>query len=406
VKNIFSIAKNKNGGELFHLYLFLERYINDGSSSGFDLGLPEKYSPFNKGQFLEIPFFNDDGRKHLQIGTIPNFLGKDFKKIPFLIHPLIVEEIRDFKNLISRSSQKIKVEPTASGRTVFWEDGQNKGFIKLHFPLVLGRFNRELNLFRWLSALERSRELFSSLPLFPTSLGFLYDSGGTFHQDQKQKLNFGTIFREATPRPIRKNQTLLIPSFSLFAVTRNNGRGQSVLADFNEEIKIDDEQFLSLFVYPLIDSYIFMISELGIIPECNAQNLLYEYDLKQQTTRIIIRDMGDCFVDFAIRERQNLHTNFCSYKTLDPSKHKDIYQRRSFAFDFKLSHYVLLPLIQEYCNVKGYDSLKIITKVKTYFTSKFAEYKDYFNSTKWYSYPNEEGVSRDSYLENEDPLFR
>jgi hypothetical protein len=406
-ENIFSIAKSLNEEELFHLYLFLERYINDGSPSGFDLGLAEKYSPFNKERFIEVPVVLDERTKHLQIGTVPCSFNMGDDQVPFLIHPLLGEEIEEFRNLISRSDKKLKVEPTASGRTVLWEDEENnKWFIKLHFPLKLGRFNRELNLFRWLSTLERSRELFSTIHLFPESLGFLYDSGGTFYQGQKDNLNFGTLFREATPRPLSVQRNILIPSFSLFAVKRNNGRKQSVLADFIDEIKADDEQFLSLFIYPLIDSYIFLTNKLGIIPEYNAQNLLYEYDLKQNKTRMILRDIGDCFIDFAIRTREGLHTNFCSYKTLDPEKHSDVYQRRSFAFDFKLSNYILLPLIREYCKIKECDSSVISQRVKTYFTSKFIGHKDYFNSSKWYSYPKLEGVSRDTYVENDNPIFR
>ena len=306
-----------------------------------------------------------------------------------------------------RRNHKTNVEPTASGRTVLWEDKyKNRWFIKLHFPLKLGRFNRELNLFRWLATLERSRELFSSLHLFPKTLAFFYDSGGTFYQSLQEDLNFGTIFRETFPRPSLNATGFIIPSFSLFAIKRNNKRKQSVLADFIEEFKTDDDQFLNLFIFPLIDSYIFMTNKLGMIPEFNAQNLLYEYDTKQNKTRVIIRDIGDCFIDFGIREREKLHTNFCSYKTLDPTIHTDVFQRRSFAFDFKLSNYILLPLIEEYSKIKGIDKSVIISKVKTYFTKEFPGYIDYFHSLKWYSYPNEEGVSRNTYVENDNPLFR
>jgi hypothetical protein len=405
--NIFSIAKNKNEEERFQLYLYLERYINDGSPSGFDLGLPDKYSPFNKKRFVEIPLVSEDWTKHLQIGTIPSFFNTTAETIPFLIHPMLEEELQEFKELVAKSNGKIEAEPTASGRTLLLTDEQkNKWFIKLHFPLKLGRFNRELNLFRWLSILERSRELFSSQSSFPNSLGFLYDSGGTFYQNKDAILNFGTVFREAAPRPLVKKRALLIPSFSLFALERKDERKQSVLADFLQEVKTDEEQFLGLFVYPLVDAFIFLTNKLGMIPEFNAQNLLYEYDIDKNSTRVIIRDIGDCFIDFIVRERENLHTNFCSYKTLDPSKHTDIYERRSFAFDFKLSNYILLPLIQEYCKTTNSNLSTIQGKVRNYFTKNFKGYKEYFNSDKWYSYPNEEGVSRNSYIENENPLFR
>lgn len=405
--NIFSIARKKNKEELFQLYLYMERYINDGSPSGFNLGLPEKYNPFNKKRFIGIPLFNDDWTKHLQIGTIPNYFNTEIGKIPFLIHPLVAEEIQEYKELVLKSKIKIEAEPTASGRTLLWEDeNKTKWFIKLHFPLKLGRFNRELNLFRWISTLERSRELFSSLPSFPSYLGFLYDSGGTFFQNNNSNLNFGTVFREATPRPVLNEKTLLIPSFSLFALERNDGRKQSVLADFVEETNVDEEQFVELFVYPLINAFIFLTNKLGMIPEFNAQNLLYEYDINKNTTRVIIRDVGDCFIDFIIRNRENLHTNFCSYKTLDPNKHSDIYQRRSFAFDFKLSQYILFPLLQEYSRIKKIDFSSLQLKIKNYFIQSFDSHSEYFNSRKWYSYPKEDGVNRSSYIQNDNPLFR
>lgn len=405
--NIFSIAKNKNDEQRFKLYLYLERYINDGSPSGFDLGLPYRYNPFNKKRFIKISIVNDEWTKHLQVGKISGFFDTSKDKIPFLIHPMLVEELQEFKELVSKSNERIEAEPTASGRTLLWQDKQkDKHFIKLHFPLKLGRFNRELNLFRWLSTLERSRELFSLLPSFPSSLGFLYDSGGTFYQSKNTILNFGTIFRETTPRPFINQRTLLVPSFSLFALERNDGRKQSVLADLHQEIELNEEHFLRLFVHPLIDAFIFLSSKLGMIPEFNAQNILYEYNIDKNTTRVIIRDVGDCFIDLIIREREKLHTNFCSYKTLDPKIHTDIYQRRSFSFDFKLSHYILLPLIQEYCRITNVELTSIQATVRNYFTSNFTDYKEYFNSKKWYSYPNEDVVGRNSYIENETPLFR
>lgn len=405
--NIFLIAKNKNQEELFEIYLYLERYINDGSPSGFDLGLPLKYSPFYHEKFIDIFLIKEDWTKHLQIGKIPNSLNTSNEEIPFLIHPIIAEEIFEFEKLKFSLQNKISAQPTASGRTVLWEDeSKNKWFIKLHFPKKLGRFNRELNLFRWLSILERSRELYSAVSIFPKTLSFLHDLGGTFYQNQNSELSFGTIFRESTPKPLPSNKYLLIPSFSLFASKRNDGRKQSILADMIEEIKMNDEQFHNLLIFPLIDAYIFLVDKLGMIPEFNAQNLLYEYDLVNHNTRIVIRDVGDCFIDFIIRERENLHTNFCSYKTLDPLRHNDIFQRRSFAFDFKLSHYILLPLLEEYSKLKGIKLSENIAKVKAYFVSHFPNHKEYFNSIKWFSYPNKEGVNRSSYIENDNPLFR
>lgn len=406
-KNIFSIAESMNNDELFKLFMKLERYVNDGSPSGFELGLPEEYNPLSKNKYIEIPLIYEDWTKHIQIGKLPPLLIKDTFQVPFLIHPYVAKNLPQFNQLQSSSSEFIHAQPTASGRTVLWSDNQNYNwFIKLHFPLKLGRFNRDLNLFHWISILERSRELFTFASSFPHKLGFFHDFGGTFYQSPNNNLNFGTIFRESIPRPRLDNLSLLIPSFSLFANSRIYNRKQSILADFLSHYRVDEDQFLSLFIYPLIDTYIYLINNLGMIPEFNAQNVLYEFDLKNKSNRIILRDTGDCFIDFDIRERENLHTSFCSYKTLDARKHKDVFQRRSFAFDFKLSYYILHPLLNEYSTLKQ-TSLKILyNKVKEYFKHNFPDYMTYFNSIKWYSYPNLEAVNRSSYIENDNPLFR
>ncbi|MCE7062360.1 hypothetical protein [Dyadobacter sp. CY343] len=408
-ENFFLNIHSKTQDELFDMYIYLERYINDGSPSGFELGLPASYSPFGHQKSVHIPVLLDSWKNHLQIGKIPNIFSYTQENIPFFVHPFILDEVAIFEDIKHLIVNTVEVQPTASGRTVFWHDKRQSvvpWFIKLHYPTLLGRFSRELNLFRWLAILERSRELFTLTSIFPKDFCFLYDAGGTFFQNKEPGLNFGTIFRETAPSPKLGSKYLLIPSFSLFATKNNNGNGTSLLSDLIEFCDLTPDRFLDLLIFPLINSYIFLIRKLGMIPEFNAQNVLYELDIASKQVRVVFRDVGDCFIDFEIREMENLHLNFCSYKTLDPLRHHDIFQRRSFAFDFKLSHYILLPLLNEFSKSTSFSRSHLVLRVKEYFKSKFPAYPKYFNSEKWYSYPNEFGVNRDSYIENSDPIFR
>jgi len=362
----------------------------------------------NQVSEVNVPYFTQPMENHLLVGQLPDTIKTDNKSLPFYVHPFIAEKNPKYRALVQNpSNNTIKAQPTSSGRTMWVENQEgDPWFLKLHFPLTLGRFPRELSLFKWLSALERSKEIMSFSLQFPKNLALLEDFGGTFFQGDQQELSFGTIFRKYKPFPYNENSCLLVPAFSLFA-NPENGRTQSILADFIQYLELSFSEFLNLFVVPIFESYCFLITEIGLIPEFNSQNVLFEFDLKSKGSRLVLRDHGDCFIDHEIRKSKGLHRVFCSYKNIGVDVSSDFFKRRSFSFDFKLSHYLLNPILEEYCILTGYSYDDAVHTVKNMFNDIFDNSENYFESqNKWYSYPKELNVSRSSYIENKNPLFR
>lgn len=411
--NIFHCSQGLSESDLLKTYIYLERYVNDGSPSGFDLCIPNDFSPFNQRQYFELPVYIDKTFNHIQVGSLPaiwpnQILSED--EIPIPIHPAVLNKIlKSCPSISGLKVAKIRVQPTSSGRTVLWDHvSEHTHFIKLHYPELIGRFSRDLSLYKWLSIIEKAKELHIHRDSFPKSLGFLYDFGGIYFQNPEEAYGFGVIFRDINPTPGRSSGIkLLIPSFSLFSKSRLGARENPVLIDVLEIIGKDPKVFFDTLLRPAIDAYCYLSFDLGLIPEFNAQNLLYEFDIDTMEPRIIFRDVGDVFVDYDVRNHLSKHTNFCTYKTLDPCKDNDIHERRSFAFDFKLSQYVLKPMVELFSAYASIPFSTTRTIIRDYFHSKCHDIEGYFGNKKhWYAYPDQMYVGRTSYIKIEDPLFR
>ncbi|WP_020586340.1 hypothetical protein [Desulfobacter curvatus] len=408
----FVKGDTKSYKELCDCFIDLERYANDGSPSGFNKGIAPEYHPFNNKKHFKLPVYLCRRLDHVQIGNLPDFFEAEFineNKLPVPVHPQVLSAIlSSCPSLASKKQTTIKVQPTSSGRTVLWDDTKKPHYIKLHFPKIIGRFPRDLSIYKWLSSLEKSKEFYFHCKNFPPTTGFLYDFGGIFYNDKVTNTGFGTIFREFTPRPILPPKSkLLLPAFSLIARSNKRGYDNNLLKCIIDCIGVDPHLFVSLFISPLLDSYLYLSIELGLIPECNAQNVLFEFDIEELKTRVVFRDLGDAFVDFEVRNGKKLHTMFCSYKSLDGVFGKDIFERRSFAYDFKLSHYIFKPLIQRYSEITQISFKSLCNQVKDLFHAKFDGSESYFGSNDyWYSYPKENNVGRGRYIKNRNPSFR
>lgn len=399
---------------LISSYIELERFWNDGSPSGFTFknNVGYLYSPFSKIDKFSLPIFLSNKINFTQIGTIPPGWRERLEhddNLPFPIHPEITDDLKNVKQFDKNSkSFYIDVVPTASSRTVLWtsEDQKKRHFLKLHYPKMIGRFKRDLYLYKWLSSLENSREILSFKCFFPPKFSFLRENAGTFVEGSNGKPGFGIIYREFTPYP-PKHSSLLIPSFSLFSKNNLQERQQPLLVQLLINMAKPMEYFLENFVEPVLDSYIFLSCETGLIPENNAQNALFEINIENMETRYVLRDMADIFKDLSLREEKGLHTSLCSYHTIDISTDEDYFRRRSFAYDFKCSKYLIKPMID--CFVMGLNipAQKVYAKVQEMAKAKWKRYKNYFEKeNEWFAYPMQSNVGRESYIRRANPDFR
>ena len=98
--------------------------------------------------------------------------------------------------------------------------------------------------------------------------------------------------------------------------------------------------------------------------------------------------------------------SFCSYKIINESSN-DFYERKSFAYDFKLSHYLILPILKAIAKGNETTLRDLKSVVKEYANSQFAKYNDYFKCPDtWYAYPKKINVDRSVYIKKNQPLFR
>ena len=385
-------------------YIYLERFVNNGSPSGYAIDVPKKYSPINDAiGAIKLGVFYDDWHKHICTGEIPTQIGLNtpIDKVPIIVHPRMIEEkMIPFSSIV----EYIEAIPTASARTFFCATNSDKPFfIKCHYPWNVGRFKRDMPLFKWISSLERSKELYKYQDSLPKNSAFLYETSGIFYQGETSKDSFGYIFRDFNISPVIDHQYIIIPAFSLFANINHEGNQYCLIDLLMDAFELSNMDVVELFVFSVIDAFIFLSTKLGLVPECNAQNVLYEISLTTGSVRTVVRDFEDFFIDKSIRRENNFHTSFCSYKVIDTCGN-DFYERRSFAYDFKLSYYLVLPILESIS--KGDDEIlcKLKEIVKSYAKNKFGDY--FKEQDTWYAYPNKTEVDRGSYVERNNPLFR
>ena len=174
--------------------------------------------------------------------------------------------------------------------------------------------------------------------------------------------------------------------------------------------KISEEIITSKIIYPIIDIYFGLICTLGLQNELNAQNIIVGFKEDFEPTSIILRDLMGIEKDITIRNTLGLSTDFDSgdYKIIRKDDIDKYRIRHSFAFDFKLSHYVIKPIIETGAKLKLFNRKKKFQEVKDYikiWLNKLPD--DYFPSNKiWYSHRKELLANKKEFIKNKNPLLR
>jgi len=167
----------------------------------------------------------------------------------------------------------------------------------------------------------------------------------------------------------------------------------------------------SVVIRPWVVGSITLSARFGLIPECHGQNCLLVIDPASRTVGVALRDLGDVFVDLSLRSARGMDGSFPSYKTIIEATDSDYYQRRSFAYDSKLSGYLIKPLLKAFSNVAGVDCGSAIQYVRARCLEEWVvsgvEPTAFFGGTTWYHYPDKPQPGRRDYVEGEGaPLFR
>lgn len=201
--------------------LYMERYVDEGAKTysplaGQTEAAPRYWAESDEASF-ELVTVNAprDRVSVFQADPSPGLLARFVRPqgVLFAVHPETwaneaVEGIDEIRAL-SRDAP-IRVAPTASTRTVLALDHSGDipaHFIKLHYPVRISRFNRELRHKNIHNSIAVSRDLanmrFDKFAYLPDALGITFGS---------EEQSWGFIVREARPRPFVEGR-YLIPAF-------------------------------------------------------------------------------------------------------------------------------------------------------------------------------------------------
>lgn len=368
--------------------IYMERYVNDGSPSGFTWINQTSYetSPVNNSEFF---FLDSLYTEELEVvGELPSFFtlfGKDI----ILIHPDMSYNL--MKSGIDVKQSSLKVCPTSSSRTVKLLDFP--GYVKLNYNGIIGRIDRSLTDKHVYASIEMTEclhnvvknDIFSKLSFFP-------ESGALIYKDEKRDINMGMVYREENPVGKNVNNiNFMIPLFSLFSFDKTN-EDEVLIVQLIKKSCIDPEKYiLDNLIFIIIDNYFNLLLEEGIQPEWHAQNLLLGIDEKFLINSLIMRDLESIDIDKDMRELIGKKKIFNCYPYKYLSKEQYNYKiKHSFMYDFKIGEYVLNPIIKCVSRYFNLNELKITRKVKEY-SQQYIEKlpSDFFPPNgDWYSFKN------------------
>jgi len=164
---------------------------------------------------------------------------------------------------------------------------------------------------------------------------------------------------------------------------------------------------LDLVVRPLVEGYEFLALQVGMLPECNAQNVLLEVNPTTSATRVVHRDLMGFFKDLdfgLVGETDAFGMN--RYHTIGRSI-GDTRMRRSFAFDFKLGEYVLDPLGREIAGIFNLTVEEVEAAVRDVIEASLRWPPAYFPADGLaYGYPRRSSVGRGAYVPIGKPRYR
>jgi len=353
----------------------MERYINDGSPSGFSditSSQPTKAKSINK--YFHLIGLSFSNRINIQdYGEKPALADK----WQMLIHPDMMynpERNPLFADCTKFDLQALKVAPTASVRTVKALD-KDGWFLKLHYDGLIGRIGRKLERKHAISAVEVSKIIETAIDkgLLPEKFFIQREPFARIvdlTDKEQQPYEWGMVLREPTTYPHNDKIKFLIPAFSLFSKDPKNPNHKSILTQLIEKQTKSVEIFLfEDLITPVFESYFELLLNCGLQLECHAQNTLFAIDENFKIIGIVAKDMESVDKDISLMEDLKIEhnreiLNYENYKSLIKERDDNYYKQHSFMFDFKLGEYLISPIIDDAS--KNFPSLDKETPVSYY----------------------------------------
>lgn len=396
-------------------YIFMERYVNAGSPSGFTEihTTSERTNPFKGIDRFPLLVFDDSDVQSQVIGEqLPSFWDPSTN----YAHPdSINSPIHVNAGRILRTTDYY-VSPTSGGRTMFLWSIKPEGYLKLTYDVArIGRVDRQLSVKHCLASYESSSTLKSTIDRggFPNTLAIQLERTAkvSFLPYDGQMYEWGVIYREKEPYPYAGKTRQLVPGFSLFYGNPEIGH-VPLLIQFIRLGGYEPNDYLMRLLKMMVDCYWNIVLKCAFHIESHGQNCLFEVDESYQLVRMVIKDMDSVDKDIPLAEQLGLNTVWESYPQCCFDKSLYYYDiRASFMYDFKLGEYMLTPLIEVVANEYHLNVTKIQSELRDYVQATYAHElpEGYFPANGcWYDCDNTErkpGTQREYYAHT-NPKYR
>jgi hypothetical protein len=395
-------------------YIYLERYVNNGSPSGFHSRTTSlETSPMEGEERFPLIEFDDTDLECTYLGAEHPL----FQRGVNYAHPdsLHSENLIGSQRKLAKS--KLVVSPTSGGRTMLLRAPDAGGFLKLTYDVSrIGRVDRQLSLKHCQSSLEVSAAMKAgaesgSLP--PEFSLLLEESAKVSHlRIGEAEFEWGTVYRDSRAYPYATHATALVPGFSLFGADHDSPDSPLLINQLIELNGSDPREYLLKVLRMIVDCYWSVVLACAFHPETHGQNCLFEVGEDFGIERLVIKDMDSIDKDLPLARFWGLRDTWDSdpYMCFDGRTY--FYSiRPSFVYDFKVGEYLLSPLIDAVTSHYRIDPKSIEYEVRTYVKETYLWQLPnwYFPPDGcWYDCDNSErkpGTKR-KYFAHENPKFR
>lgn len=391
-------------------YIYMERYVNNGSPSGYTFinNTSNETNPFGMCPHFKLLKLADADCSHFSINK-NEMIFNDFN----FIHPDCA--LSTMFNKYSMHPSDFNVIPTASSRTVFVLDDKEKSFLKLSYSSRLGRSSRQINLKGAKTSINNSDYITEKIlnDELPNFFSILQEKSAKISiiDFEGSQYEWGTIYRSVNPFPLSSSKTYMVPAFSLFSKDLFH-EDEFLINQFIINSGIKPKNYLEKIIYIILVSYWQLLLNCGLVPEMHSQNCLFEIDENFEIKRIVLRDMEDIDRDLNVIRKLGINVSgllMGCYKEYDLNS-GDYNYRTSYMYDFKLGEYLLNPIIETVCGRFNllpnyfYDFSK---KISSKFIKQLPQ--NYFTDKNiWFSRDvDDAGLSRTKkYVSNSKPKFR
>ncbi len=392
--------------------LYMERYVNDGSPSGFTQLNQTSYNtaPLSNIEYFYLDMVVCDRDKIETVGELPTFFN-NLNKNAIFIHPDMSPSLRE-KGLTVKKSN-LRVCPTSSSRTVKLLD--YPGYFKLNYNGLIGRIDRSLTDKHAYASVELTRFLDKAFTKETYSkISFLHETAALIYRYPEKNINIGLVYREEKAKgPNADEIKYIIPFFSLFSQDKlTDEKTDYLFIQLIQKSNMSPFNFTIQLIYCIIDNYFKLLLNEGLQPEWHAQNLLLGLDSNLSFCSIIMRDLESIDIDQTLQHSIGIQKVMKSYpyKHLN-SSHYNYQIKHSFMYDFKIGEYIFSPLINCVCDYYNLNPKDFENCIKDYAKKYIKRLPSGFfpKNRVWYSFEKvliDRTIPERPYLKNENAKYR